>query len=117
MIIKSVQAVPNEPVNMDGAKEASVRWLPTEVDGAPNFAMRLFGLGPGGHTHHHSHPYEHEVFVLEGGGVVVGPDGERPFKAAEVIFVPANEKHQFRNTGTGFCRFLCLIPAANCCLR
>jgi len=117
MFIKTVQDVPSETVTADGAKGATVRWLITEADGAPNFAMRLFELGPGGHTPHHSHPYEHEAFVLEGDGVLVGPDGERPFRAGQVIFVPANEKHQFRNTGGGTCRFLCLIPSANCCLR
>jgi quercetin dioxygenase-like cupin family protein len=117
MIIKSVQNVPSEPVNMDGAKNASVRWLITETDGAANFAMRLFELEPNGHTPHHSHSYEHEVYVLEGAGVVIAPDGERPFRAGEVVFVPPNEKHQFRNTSAGTCRFLCLIPSVNCCVR
>jgi len=117
MLVKSVESVPVEPVNVDGAKNATVRWLITEADGAPNFAMRLFEVGPGGHTPHHAHPYEHEVFVLEGGGVVVGPEGERPFQAGQVVFVPANEKHQFRNTSSGPCKFLCLIPSANCCVR
>jgi len=31
-------------------------------------------------------------------------------KAGDVVFVPANELHQFRNTGRGVLAFLCLIP-------
>jgi len=27
------------------------------------------------------------------------------------LFVPANEKHQFKNAGTGPLKFICLIPA------
>ncbi len=117
MIIKTVEDVPNEAVKMDGAKDASVRWLITETDGAPNFAMRLFELGPGGHTPHHRHPYEHEVYVLQGDGVAVGPDGERPLGAGQIAYVPPNEPHQFRNSSAGTFRFLCLIPAATCCVR
>ncbi len=111
MILKSVQSVPNEPVDMEGAKGAHVRWLIAEKDGAPNFAMRLFEVAAGGHTPHHAHPFEHEVYVLEGSGVAVGPEGERPFQANDVIFVPPDEMHQFRNTSDGVCKFLCLIPS------
>ena len=32
--------------------------------------MRQFELAPGGHTPRHTHAHEHEVFVLEGAGVV-----------------------------------------------
>ncbi len=111
MIVKSVQDVPDEPVQTEGAKDTRVRWLITEKDGAPNFAMRLFEVGPGGHTPHHTHPFEHEVYVVEGTGMVVGAEGERPFKAGDVVFVPPDEVHQFRNTSSGVCKFLCLIPS------
>jgi len=32
------------------------------------------------------------------------------FEAGDVVFVPPDELHQFRNTGDGELRFLCLIP-------
>lgn len=117
MIIKSIQTVPLEPVEMQGAKDAQVRWLISEKDGAPTFAMRLFELAPGGHTPHHTHCFEHEVFIVEGSGTAVGADGERPFTVGDVIFVPADEMHQFRNTSGGVCKFLCLIPSQQSCVR
>lgn len=117
MILKSIESVPSEVVDMEGAKDARVRWLISEKDGAPTFAMRLFELAPGGHTPHHTHCSEHEVFVVEGTGTAVGADGERPFRAGDVIYIPPDEKHQFRNTSHAVCKFLCLIPSQQSCVR
>ena len=76
----------------------------------PTFAMREFEVAPGGYTPRHSHDYEHEVFVLEGDGVVFEGNEQHKFKAGDVIFVEPNEVHQFRNAGQSPMRFLCLIP-------
>ena len=94
----------------EGASKLKVRWLITKDMGAPNFAMRLFEMEPSGNSPLHSHDWEHEVFILEGSGVVVGEDKERNFKAGDVIFVAPNEKHQFKNDGSKTLRFLCIIP-------
>jgi quercetin dioxygenase-like cupin family protein len=72
--------------------------------------MRQFEVAPGGFTPKHHHPYEHEVFVLEGSGVVVEGDTERVLKAGNLVFVQPNEVHQFRNTGDQPLKFLCLVP-------
>jgi quercetin dioxygenase-like cupin family protein len=92
------------------AKGVKVRWLIDEKIGAPNFAMRRFTVEPGGYTPRHSHPWEHEVFILSGTGVVLGEGGEEPVKPGEVVFMPSDEEHQFRNTGDRELAFLCLIP-------
>ena len=101
-----VQAIDAE----EGASGLRVRWLITKETGAWNFAMRLFEMAPGGFSPLHSHPWEHEVYILRGEGVAVGKDGEKAFKPGTVVFVPADERHQFRNTGSGEVRFLCMIP-------
>ena len=95
---------------MEGALGCRVRWLIGEGDKAPTFAMREFEVEPGGHTPKHFHDYEHEVFVLEGSGVVFEGDRQHKFTAGDVIFVQPGEVHQFRNTGPDPMRFLCLIP-------
>ncbi|MCH7703407.1 MAG: cupin domain-containing protein, partial [Planctomycetes bacterium] len=41
--------------------------------------------------------------------------GDRPFGAGDVIFVPANEMHQFVNTDDTSCEFICLIPVPEDC--
>ena len=92
------------------SKNLTVRWLITKETGAENFAMRLFEMGAGGNTPLHSHDWEHEVFILEGQGVVVGGKEEKPFKSGDVIFVPANETHQFKNNSEKLVKFLCMIP-------
>ena len=40
----------------------------TASDGAPHFCMRVFEVEPGSSTPSHSHPWEHEVFILSGKG-------------------------------------------------
>jgi quercetin dioxygenase-like cupin family protein len=110
MKVQHYTSVPCQPVEMPGAEGCRVRWLVGVPDGAPNFAMRQFEVAPGGHTPRHAHPYEHEVFVLEGAGEVVEGDRVHPLGAGDVVFVAPNDVHQFRNTGAVPLRFLCLVP-------
>ena len=110
MKVNHYTAVPNEPVQMEGARGCQVRWLLGPSDGTPNFAMREFEVAPEGFTPRHSHPYEHEVFVLEGEGVVFEGDHQHTLRAGDVVFVAPNEVHQFRNTGQTTLKFLCLVP-------
>jgi len=94
----------------EGASKLKVRWLITKEMGAPNFAMRLFEMEPKGRSPFHSHPWEHEVFILEGEGLVVSEEGEKKFRAGDVIFILPNEKHQLKNNGEKTVKFLCLVP-------
>lgn len=94
----------------EGVSKLKVRWLITKDMGAENFAMRLFEIEPGGYSPFHSHPWEHEVFILEGEGIVVGVSEKRSFKPGDAIFIPPNEKHQFKNDGNKTLKFLCLVP-------
>ncbi len=110
MKIQNYEAVPQNPVTMEGATGCTVRWLVGKGEAAPNFAMRQFEVAPGGHTPQHFHDYEHEVFVLEGEGVVLEGETQHQLKAGDVVFVVPNEVHQFRNTGTTPLKFLCLVP-------
>jgi quercetin dioxygenase-like cupin family protein len=78
--------------------------------GAPFFNMRVFEVQPGHATPHHSHWWEHEVFVLAGRGVVKTDEGDRPIGHGSTVFVPGGEMHQFQNTGDDVLRFICLVP-------
>lgn len=110
MKVNHYEQVPQQPVDMPGAKDCRVRSLVGSAESAPNFAMRQFEVSPGGHTPKHSHDYEHEIFVLEGQGVAVEGNIEHRLQAGDVVFVSPNDVHQFRNTGSGPLKFLCLIP-------
>ncbi|MBN1163397.1 MAG: cupin domain-containing protein [Candidatus Krumholzibacteriota bacterium] len=105
-------AVEAEEVTMEGAEQVTIRWLISKHDGAPNFAMRLFELGPDGHSPLHTHEWEHEVYVLEGEGELMFRGEKKPFSAGHFIFVPGGDEHSFINTGAGNLKFLCLVPNA-----
>ena len=109
MILKHARDVEAVAVQED-AKNTKVRWLIADQDGAPNFAMRQFEIGPHGATPLHTHAWEHEVFVLEGEGVVVSAEGDRKIAPGDAVFVPGEERHQFRSVGDGVLKVLCMIP-------
>lgn len=110
MKVAHCEHIKAESVDMEGAAVCRMRCLIDHTDGAPTFAMRLFEVGTGGHTPKHSHAHEHEVFVLEGIGAVLEGDKEHSLRAGTCVLVPPNQLHQFRNTGVGPLKFLCLIP-------
>ena len=110
MKVEHYESIPAEAIDMEGARGCQVRWLIGEKDGAPNFAMRQFEVAPGGFTPRHQHPYEHEVFVLEGEGEVWEGSKPHPLSQGDVILVTPDEPHQFRNTGQQPLKFICLVP-------
>ena len=82
---------------------------PKEV--APNFAMRVFEVSSGQRTMWHAHDFEHEVLILDGEGALIdGEGGTTQVKPMNVIFIPANEKHCLKNTGSDTLRFVCVVP-------
>lgn len=110
--IKQAAEVTGEQVEVAGASGVKIQWLIGKQDEPENFFMRLFELEVGGHTPHHSHPWEHEVFVLAGKGSVTTPQGEWSLEPQSVVYVPAGEEHQFRNVGPEPLRFICLVPTS-----
>ena len=110
MKIAKSNNIQKSPVETEGAKDVEIRWLIAKEDGAENFAMRMFEVQPGGHTPLHTHPQEHEVFIVEGRGTFVYEGQEHAFETEHVIFVPPNKEHRFMNTGDSLLRMLCIIP-------
>ena len=106
MLSQDYQKVSAEPVS----EEISIRWVIGKPEGAPNFAMRVIEFQPGAVFETHQHPYEHEIFVLEGEGIVKGPGGEMLMRPGVAIYVPPDELHGYQNTGQGALRFICVVP-------
>ncbi len=79
-------------------------------EGAPTFVMRVFDLAPGTSSPYHRHDWEHEVFVLNGKGVVLDEKSETPIEANDAIYIAPNEKHCLKNTGQDTLRFICVVP-------
>ena len=99
MKVRHTTEITDQPVTMEGATGCRVRWLLGEKDGTPNFAMRQFEVAPGGHTPRHSHPYEHEVFVLEGEGEFTIGDEAVTAGAGMTVLAPAGITHGVENKG------------------
>ncbi|MBS1250426.1 MAG: hypothetical protein MAG431_02020 [Chloroflexi bacterium] len=106
MLSKDYRDVTKEPV----AEDKSIRWVIGEPEGAPNFALRVIEFEEGAVFETHQHPYEHEIFVLEGEGVAHGPEGEMAMRPGVALYIPPSEPHGYRNTGNGPLRFICVIP-------
>ncbi|MCG3148958.1 MAG: hypothetical protein PCFJNLEI_02410 [Verrucomicrobiae bacterium] len=111
MKITNVNDVPAEKVEMEGVKNCTYRVALSARDGEMSMAMRFFEVAPGGHTPLHQHGYEHEILIMEGAGTVWRAGQELPLQAGDVLYIPADEKHQFKNAGQQAFKFMCLIPA------
>jgi len=79
-------------------------------EGAPTFVMRVFEIETGSGTLHHAHDWEHEMFVMEGQGVLKSGNTERPLREGDAITVLSGEQHGVMNTGKGMLRVICVVP-------
>jgi len=104
MKVRNYREVEAEPA--EGMPGVTVRWVISEKEGAPNFAMRIFEVEPGAETPFHVHPWEHEVFILAGTGLARSEEGEVPIQEGDTVFIPPNERHQFINNGDAVLRFI-----------
>lgn len=86
------------------------RPLISKDDGAPHYTMRIFEIEEGGFIRDHQHPWEHELFVIEGEGEIRIGDKVYRVKPGDAIFIPENVVHSYRNVGKGVWRFICVIP-------
>ena len=76
-----------------------VFWLATrDTVGSEDFLLGASTFEPGGLHEHHRHPNGDEfLFILEGGGEHLTPEGAVPLSAGEIAYIPANEFHGFKN--------------------
>ncbi len=103
-------SVPEEPVPEEMATGTTIRWLISDKDGASNFYMRMFRMEPGAHIKAHFHPWEHEIYVLEGSGRVRIGSSTYDVSEGTVVYIPPNVEHEYWSGDKGL-RFLCIIPA------
>ncbi|MFH1086052.1 MAG: cupin domain-containing protein [Chloroflexota bacterium] len=96
--------------DVPGCPGVTIRWAISKNVGAPNFALRVISVQPGAATEYHAHPWEHEVYVLEGGGRVRDSQGETAIGPGTCVYVAPDEIHNFSNTGATVLRFICVIP-------
>jgi len=106
---KVVKADEIEPKPVEGATGTRIRVLISSSD-APTFAMRLFEMDPGGHIELHSHPWEHEIFVLRGRVRVRIGDQTIEAGPRTAIYIPPNVPHEYWCISEEKAEFICVIP-------
>lgn len=107
MKVEHYSQTPAQPAEAPGV---GIRWVINKNDGAPNFAMRVIEVQPGQNTPYHTHGFEHEVYIIDGTGVVRAPSGDQPVSPGTIVYVAPDEEHGFFNQGADVLRFICVIP-------
>jgi quercetin dioxygenase-like cupin family protein len=76
----------------------------------PNFAMRRFAIQPGGGMPKHTNEVEHEQYVLSGEAEILIGDQIHRVREGDVVYIPANVPHWYKNHGDEPFVFLCVVP-------
>jgi quercetin dioxygenase-like cupin family protein len=110
MIIGNDSQVLATAMNHPEVKNAAMKVLISPKEGWTDHVMRILELGKEGYTPRHAHPWPHINYIVEGKGVLHMDGRDTPVEAGSYAFVPADMLHQYRNTGEGVFRFICIVP-------
>ena len=96
--MKHINYLDEEAVEVSeaGAHGIKMRTVIGEKDGAEKFFMRVISFDSNASSPAHSHPWEHETFVLKGSGTLVVEGNAVQLKAGDITFIPGNAEHNFR---------------------
>ena len=108
-VVKRADSVESNVVAAGTATSSQV--LIGAADGAPNFALRRFLMGPGGGLPRHTNTVEHEQYVLRGRARVGIGDEVHEVGPHDVLFIPAETPHFYQVIEAPF-EFLCVVPNA-----
>jgi len=95
---------------ISAAPGVTMRVVAGTAEKAPTFVMRVFEIQTGSATPLHTHPWEHEIFVLAGKGVLRSGGKETPLLEGDAATVLPNEQHSFLNIGKEMLRLICVVP-------
>lgn len=104
-----VEDVEAQAVPESMASGTRIRWIIGEPDNPPTFYMRLFEMEPGAHIKPHFHPWEHEIFILDGSGRLRIGGETYEVSGGTAVYIPPNVEHEYWAGREGM-RFLCMIP-------
>ncbi|MEZ5126831.1 MAG: cupin domain-containing protein [Thermoleophilia bacterium] len=110
-VVGAKDEVPAVEMIGEGIVDVVKRVLVSPEEGWDGWVMRLFDVGPGGHTPRHGHPWPHINFVASGSGELL-LDGEvYPLSPGSYAYVPSDHEHQFRAAPDAPLSFICIVPA------
>ena len=100
-----------ERVEIKAGTATQMQLLLGPGDGAPNFAMRRFIMGPGGGMPRHTNAVEHQQWVLRGRARIGLGDEVHEVGPEDVLYIPAGMPHYYEVIEAPF-EFLCMVPDA-----
>ncbi len=107
MPARSSHSVPREEVP---AGSRTTKQILIGPDLGPNFALRKFGMEPGGGMPLHTNTVEHEQYVLRGRARVVIGEEILEVQKDDVVFIPGGVPHSYEALGEEPFEFLCIVP-------
>lgn len=110
MVIGNEKEVPPVIMNHPEVKNAAMKALISPKEGWHDYVLRVIELGKEGYTPKHAHAWPHINYVLEGKGVLHMEGEDTPVEAGAYAYVPADKRHQYKNTGESVFRFICIVP-------
>ncbi len=110
MIVSHEEKAISNTIDSPEVQYAAMKVLVGAGEGWTDHVMRIIELGPDGYSPKHSHPWPHINYMIEGKGVLSIEGREHAVDAGSYAYVPAGDEHQFRNTGDGMFRFICIVP-------
>jgi quercetin dioxygenase-like cupin family protein len=107
MSVKHTHEVETQVVEAGTGTTIQVLISPEE---GPHFAMRRFVIQPGGGMPNHTNLVEHEQYVLSGQAKIGIGTEVFEVKKGDVVFIPAQIPHWYKNDGEEPFEFLCMVP-------
>ncbi|MCC6029170.1 MAG: cupin domain-containing protein [Candidatus Korarchaeum sp.] len=105
-LVRDVRSI--EFSDVPGARGTQIKWLISPKDGAPTFAMRLIRIEANGEIPEHSHPWEHEIFILKGSGKIRVYETIYDVSEGDAVLIPPDAPHEYHADTEML--FICLIP-------
>jgi len=110
MIVSNEHQITANTIDSPEVRNAAMKVLVSAQEGWADHVMRIIELGPDGYSPRHKHDWPHINYMVEGSGVLLVNGKEHAVEQGAYAYVPANADHQFRNTGDGMFRFICIVP-------
>lgn len=108
--VRKREEVPADPMAGEGVVAVVKRVLVGPEQGWEGHVLRLFEIGPGGHTPRHSHDWPHINVVVAGRGTLHVDGVDHGIVPGSSAFVPAGATHQFLNAGDETLQLVCIVP-------
>lgn len=109
-MVGNVKNINRKEIKSSEAKNAFMKVLVSPKEGWEGYVMRVIEVEENGFTPKHSHPWPHINYILEGDGELLINGVVNKVIEGSYAFVPNDSLHQFRNSGKGTFKFICIVP-------